>query len=66
MSVYYEILMDLWQNDVNAFLTQAAKLLQTDVLEAEENMRVLDLFVRSLPEEVVARALANTNSNMRA
>ena len=57
MSVYFEYLMHLWQNDSPEFLNQAAKLLTQEVLSPEETDRVLDLFLRSLPPEVLAKLL---------
>lgn len=56
MSVYLEFLMDLWRRDIDEFLKRALNLL--DQLLPEERDRVLDLYIRSLPEEVLAKVLA--------
>jgi len=55
MSAYYEFLMDLWRRNIPEFLSQSLKLLE--VLSPEEKDRVFRLYIKSLPEEVVAGML---------
>ena len=57
MSVYFEILMDVWRRDIDEFLKQALNLL--DQLSPEERDSVIKLFIRSLPPEVLVTALGD-------
>jgi hypothetical protein len=63
MSVYYEILMDLLQNGKNdEFLKMSFKYLSHDILSPEEFDRILELAVRSLPEDVKLKLMAEIKS----
>ena len=58
MSIHYQILMDLWRVDTKEFIKQYFKLPKGS-LSPEEDKRMFDLLLRSLPEEILLKLVAN-------